>query len=72
VPCLNSGDIVLGNVLKEDVGAIWHSRKAAATVSELGRGRCRTCMFACGIGYAQVLKFAMKYYASGRSGRKAG
>jgi len=57
VPCINSGENVLGNVLTEDVKEFWFSRRTLEIMEAIQKEKCRTCMLACGAGYLEVLRY---------------
>jgi radical SAM protein with 4Fe4S-binding SPASM domain len=59
VPCINSGENVLGNVLTEDVKEFWFSGRTLGIIEDIQKEKCRTCMLACGAGYLEVLKYIL-------------
>ena len=59
VPCINSGEHALGNVLKENVNIIWFSKRALDIVEAIRKEKCGACMLACGAGYLEVLRYVL-------------
>ncbi len=60
IPCLNSGGKKIGNVLSENVHDIWFSADTNKICRTIIDERCPECMFACGVGYFNALKFAIR------------
>lgn len=59
-PCLNSCASKMGNVLTEDIHDIWFSASAQETCRMIADQKCADCMFACGVSYFEVLKYALR------------
>lgn len=59
IPCLNSSDHVMGNVLKDDPHDVWFSRRNHQINDAVRNEKCGRCMFACGVSYLDVLKFTL-------------
>lgn len=59
-PCLNACDKSLGNVLQKDVEEIWFSNSTVNVIRNINVQRCNSCMFACGVGYSEVLGFLFR------------
>ncbi len=59
VPCINSRNRLLGNVLTDDLNDIWFSKRTRQSVRRINREKCKSCLFACGMSYREVLKYTV-------------
>lgn len=59
LPCINSREHVLGNILTDDLNVIWFSKRTREVVKQIDREKCGTCLFACGMSYLEVLKYTV-------------
>jgi len=50
---------LLGNVLTDDLNTIWFCERTREVVKQIDRGKYGTCLFACGMGYLEVLKYTV-------------
>ncbi len=62
IPCLNSCGNILGNVFSDEVHDIWFSPATEKICKNIADERCYECMFACGVGYFEALKFAVRTF----------
>ncbi len=57
LPCLNCGEVTLGNAMYDDLQKTWFSKETRNKIKKISTETCASCMFACGVSYLDGLRY---------------